>query len=299
MVQRRIQDFGSPVIASSLKSLNSAFVSSAILDGNNFVVDGTDRLRVNPGSAVTDGGVIIIEDEAKFLTITNTSVPVDYTIFYSHTDADISGGVSATLTLDTGLLTESVVAGGILGYVRYPGGAVPLATEHFIQPPILKIGDFKPTAENSDWLVPIKSQGFLTTSTSGSTIDVTDTWDISGTQPQMYVKFRNNTTSTGGVVVTFPFKVRERPFAILQFTIATDINVLVTPSFIDSAGTVSALVTTAFTNEPTLSLKTVDIPRAAVQTANTLVFVQIDISIAAAREFLLQSIGLNQFNLPV
>jgi len=299
MSQKRIQDFGSPVVASSLKSLNKAFVTSALLDGNQFVVDGTDRLRINPGSAVTKQGVIIIEDEAKFLTIPNTSVPVDYTIFYFHQDANISGGVPAELTLDSGLLTESVIDGVILGYVRYPGGAVPLATEHFIQPPVLKIGDFEPTATNSDWLVPIKSHGYLTTSTSGSVINITDTFDISGTKPEMYVKFRNNTVSTGGVVVTFPFKVRERPFAILQTIISTEINVLVTPSFIDSAGTAFALVGAAFTNEPTLILKTVSIPREAVQTVNTLTYVQLDISITASREFLLQSIGLNQFNLPV
>jgi hypothetical protein len=299
MSQKRIQDFGSPVVASSLKSLNQAFVTSAILNGNEFVVDGTDRLRINPGSAVTDEGVIIIEDEAKFLTITNTSVPVDYTVFYFHDDQDISGGVPAVLTLDTGLLTEADVSGVILGYVRYSGGAVPLATEHFIQPPLLKIGDFKPTVDNSDWLVPIRNQGYLVTTTTGSTIDITDTFDISGTSPEMFVKFRNNTGSTGGVILTFPFKVKERPYAILQTIIATDINVLMTASFVDTAGTVFALNTIPFTNETTLTLKTEDIPRQAVQTSNTIVYIQIDVSVAASREFLLQSIGLNQFNLPV
>lgn len=299
MTQKRIQDFGSPIVDSSLKSLNKSFVTSAILEGNEFVVDGTDRIRINPGSAVTKEGVIIIEDETKFLTITNTSVPVDYTVFYSHVDADISGGIPAELTLDSGLLSEDAVDGVILGYVRYPGGAVPLATEHFIQPPVLKIGDVNPTAENSDWLVPIKNNGYLITSTSGSTIDITDTWDISGSKPEMYVKFRNNTVSSGGLVLTFPFKVRERPFSILQLTLSTEINVLVTPSFIDSDGNVLSLVTSSFTNDPTLNLKTVDIPRQAIQTSNTLVYVQIDASIAASREFLLQSIGLNQFNLPV
>lgn len=298
MTQKRIQDFGSPVVASSLKALNSAFVTSAILAGNEFIVDSANRLRINPGTAVTNQGVIIIEDEAKFLTITNTSVPVDYTIFYFHEDADVSGGVAAILTLDTGILTESDVSGVILGYVRYPGGGIPLAVEHFVQPPVLKIGDFKPTVDNADWVIPIRNQGYLVTTTTGSTIDITDTWDVSGTSPEMYVKFRNNTVSSGGLILTFPFKVKENPYAILQMIIATDINVLVTASFIDTAGTVFALNTIAFTNEPTLTLKTVDIPRQSVQTSNSIVYVQVDISIAAAREFLLQAIGLNQYNLP-
>jgi len=299
MTQKRIQNFGTSVVASSLKSLSKSFVVGEILEGNKFIVDGVNRVRVNPGSAVTHEGVIIIEDELKFITIPSTSVPVDYTIFYQHVDADISGGVPAVLTLDSGLLTKEVVEGVILGYVRYPGGAVPLAQEHFIQPPVLKIGDVDPTEDNERWVIPIRNHGYMVTTTSGSTIDITDTWDTSATIPEMYVTFRNNTALSGGVILTFPFKIRERPFAIAQMTIGTDINALVTPSFIDSAGTVFALVTSPFSSDPDLDLKTLDLPREAIQNANGLVFIQIDVSLVASREFKLQSIGLNQFNLPV
>ena len=299
MTQRRIQDFGTPVVASSLKNLSKAFVVGKILEGNEFVVDGTSRVRVNPGSAITHEGVIILEDEIKFIEIPNTSVPQDYTIFYSHVDADISGGTPAILTLDSGLLTEAVVEGVILGYVRYPGGAVPLAPEHFIQPPVLKIGDVNPTDDNERWVIPIRNHGYMVTTVSGGAIDITDTWNISATIPEMYVTFRNNTGVTGGIIITFPFKVRERRFSILQMTLGTDINALVTPSFIDSAGTVFALVTSPFSSDPDLDLKTLDLPRESVQNANGLVYVQLDASMVAAREYRLQSIGLNQFNLPV
>jgi len=299
MTQRRIQDFGSPIVASSLKNLSKAFVVGKILEGNTFIVDGTSRVRVNPGSAITGQGVIILEDEPKFIAVPNTSVAQDYTIFYSHIDADISGGVPAILTLDSGLLTEDVVDGVILGYVRYPGGAVPLAQEHFIQPPVLKIGDVNPTEDNELWVLPIRNHGYMVTTVSGGAINITDTWDISTTIPKMYVTFRNNTGLTGGITLTFPFKVRERRFSILQMTLGTDINALVTPSFIDSVGTVFALVTSPFSSSPALSLKTLDLPRESVQNPNGLVYIQIQASLVAAREFKLQSIGLNQFNLPV
>lgn len=299
MSQRRIQDFGTPVVAASIKSLAKSFVVGEILEGMEFVVDGTNRVRVNPGSAITHEGVIIIEDEFKFIEIASSSVPMDYTIFYSHVDADISGGVPAVLTLDSGLLTKEFVEGVILGYVRYPGGAVPLATEHFIQPPVLKIGDVRPTSENERWVIPVRNTGYMVTATSGGTIDITDTFDVSATSPEMYVTFRNNTTVTGGVVLTFPFKVRERRYSILQLTMGTDINVLVTPSFIDSDGTVFPLVSSPFSSEPDLELKTLDIPRESVQNLNGIVYIQIDVSMVAARELRLQSIGLNQYNLPV
>ena len=69
MSQKRIQDFGSPVVASSLKTMNQSYVTSAILNGYEFLVDAPDRLRINPGRAITNEGVIIIEDEARFLEV--------------------------------------------------------------------------------------------------------------------------------------------------------------------------------------------------------------------------------------
>ena len=127
MSQERIQDYGSPVTASSIKTLVNAITSyrSAILSGNEFIADAANRLRINPGISVTHEGIIIIETEPKLITINNTSLAVDYTVYYYHKDAEVSGGVAAVLTMDTGLLSS--VEGVILGYIRYPGGSVPLS----------------------------------------------------------------------------------------------------------------------------------------------------------------------------
>lgn len=299
MSQKRIEDYGAPVVASSLKILSDSLAGqAAVLSGYDFIADAANRLRINPGVAITHEGVIIIEDEAKTLEVANSSLPVDYTVYYLHEDDEISGGVPATLTLDTGLFTETEINGVILGYVRYPGGAVPLSQSHFVQGVPLQIGVIQPNSENSDWLVPIKSHGYMTTSTSGGTIDLTDTWDISGSQPEMYLKLMNNDTSTGTVVLTFPFKVQDISYAIVQMTLATDINAIVTPNFIDSDGTVHSLSVT-YSGEPTFNLKTIDIPRDAVQTANTLVYLQIEMSLAVTRQVKLKSLGLNKYNLPI
>lgn len=298
MSQKRIQDYGSPVVAQSLKSLIKSLVTSAILDGNEFIVEGSDRVRVNPGSCVTYQGVIIIEDEPKVLTIVNTSSPVDYTIFYSHTDADISGGVAAILTLDTGILTPANVDGVILGYIRYPGSGVPLAQSHFIQPPILRIGDVSPTRSNVPWRSPIKSFGYMVTAASGGVFSITDTYDTSGSKPEMYVKIRNNSLAIGSTTLTFPFKVSDNPLSLLQVVLATDVNATVTPKFIDSQGSITVLSASALTGEPALLLKSLTIGGDTVQTSNTLVYVQLDISLAVNREVKLQSIGVSEYNLP-
>jgi hypothetical protein len=298
MTQKRIQDFGSPVVASSLKKINSAFVPPGILKGFEFLADSPSRLRVNPGVALTNQGVLIIEDEFKYLTLVNTSTPVDYTVFYDHNDQDVSGGVAANLTIQQGLLTASVIKGVILGYIRYPGGATPLSSSHFIQQPPLQIGSVQPKRETADWLIPIKSKGYMVTGTTGGVITITDTFDISGSKPEMYVRFRNNALVSGAVTLTFPFKVNDLPYANLQMLIGTDVNASLTPSIIDSTGASESLGA-SFSGNPGLVLHTISIPRNLVQTPNSIIYLQLELSMAVNREVKIQALGLNTFNLPI
>ena len=298
MSQKRIQDYGSPVVAQSLKSLSNSLVPAAILVGCAFSVESASRVRINSGSCVTNQGVIIIENEAKSLTIANTSSPADYTIFYAHVDANVSGGVAAALTLDSGILTPETVDGVILGYVRYPGGGIPLAQGHFVQSPPLQIGSVLLTRNAVPWLIPIRNAGYLVTAASGGVISITDTYDTSATIPSVYVKIRNNSGTTGTTTLTFPYKVSERPLALLQLVLSTDVNASITPKFIDSQGTVSLLSGLPFTGNPTLSLKSLAIGRDTVQTTNSLVYVQLDIALSVNREARLQAIGVSEYNLP-
>jgi len=269
-----------------------------VLKGFEFLVDSPNRIRINPGTAMTNQGVIIIENESKFLTIVNSSTPTDYTVYYDHTDQDVSGGVSAALTLQAGLLTGDVVSGVILGYIRYPGGAIPLSLAHFVQAPPLQLGSVKPKRETADWVVPVRNHGYMITNTSGGVITITDTFDISGPKPEMYIKLRNNSLSVGNVTLTFPFKVMDIPYAILQMIISTDINASIIPSAIDSSGN-SSVLSAAFSGNPNLVLQTVALPRTLVQTPNTIIYLQLQLTVAVNKEVKIQALGLNTFNLPI
>lgn len=297
MSQRRIQDYGSTVVASSLKQLSHAIVSAAVLKGNEFVVDSPSKLRVNPGTCVTNQGTIIIEDEPKYLDVPNTSSPVDYTIYYAHSDADISGGVPAELIIDSGLLTPDVVSGVILGYVRYTGFGVPLSSSMFTQVYPAVIGQPIPTRYDADFVVPINNQ-YLVTQTIGGALDITNTWD-EGPPPNMYLKIRNNGVATGAVMLTFPFKVKSRPYGILQILASSDVNATLTPMFIDSDGITHSLSVSNSPVSTNFSLITHVISPTAVQDNNSVVYVQMLIQCAATREFRLQALGLNEYNLPV
>jgi hypothetical protein len=369
MSQKRIQDYGSPIVAQSLKSLIDSITTAGILSGNEFIRDSRDRMRINPGACVTHQGVIIVEDEAKMLGIENTGSAVDYTIYYLHEDVDISGGVAAELVVDSKLLTSDVIKGCVLGYVRYPGGGVPLEQSHFIQPPPLKIGTVTPTKQNADWIFPIRNQGYIITQTSGATINITDggvetftpisitgnivngsnvitsipstlyllvgmvvtgsgipsnstilsidtatqvtisnnasatltgvSLSAQSPKPYLYLKARNNQLTTGSVTLSFPFKVSELPYALLQIILSTDISALVTPLFIDSVGEVSDPLNTGFTGQSEFLLKSVSIPRTTIQTPNTVVYLQLQITLASGKEARIQCLGLNTYNLPI
>ena len=295
MTQSRVIDYGAPVIARTLKNMIKSFAKSAVLEGCDFAVDAPNRLRITPGTIVTDRGVMIIESEPKFLIINNSTAPADYTIYYTHDDKDITGGEPAELTMDSGLLDDAAVAGTVLGYVRYPGLAVSLSTSQFSQKQKLQMGVSQSTNSNSDWVIPLKGVGYTTTNISG-TINITDVWEPS--PARAYAKIRNNGLVAGNISLVFPFKVKDLGYGKLQFLASLDVNTTTTVAFIDSASSVSILAS-AMLGDPSYVLYDLTVPKSTVQSSNSLVYVMLQFTIAAGKEIRLQAIGLNEYSLPV
>lgn len=294
MVQRRIVDYGAPVIASTIKEMSASFITSAVLSGYRFSVESSNTLRVNPGVASTNEGVLIIEDESKFVEITNTSVSKDYTVYYEHTDVDITGGSAAELTKVEGLLTASDVNGVILGYVKYPGGGIPLSNSHFIQEPELAIGILRPNDFDGESIIPINQSSFLVNGTVG-TINVTTALDTS--PYSVYTKVRNNGLTSGSTSLVFPFKVGSQPFGKYQLRIATDVNTLITPEIVGTDNvaytfaSISGLTNITYNEEL--------IPKDVEQNQNELVYFKLNVQLAASREVKIQLVSLNSYGLPV
>jgi hypothetical protein len=225
-------------------------------------------------------------------------VPADYTIYYSHEDQDITGGVPADLTLQSGILTASVISGSILGYVRYPGGGVALSTSHFIQEPVLTLGSVRSNKYQADWVIPISGTGYVTASMTG-TIDITNTYDVSGSRPEVYTKVRNNGVTTGSINLVFPFKVKEFAFSLLQMIVGTDTNATVLPVFLDTSGNTFLLSPSPIAGVTALTQYNFSIPRTTVQDSNTIVYLTLQMQMSAGREVRLQAIGLSDYNLPI
>jgi hypothetical protein len=296
-VQKRIQDYGSPVAASSLKSMAASFSGAAILSGFDFAVESSDRIRVAPGAAVTNQGVIITESESKSITIP-LSAPADYTIYYYHVDQNVSGGVAATLTLASGILPQENVDGVVLGYVRYPGGGVSLDTSFFVQPAVRSLGSSVPSLNSGKWVVPVNNNGYVVISTSGASLNFINAYEVitTGTSSQLFLKIQNNQASSGYATLLFPFKVSELPFALFEAIFSVDVNASLVCSFIDSQGSVFQLAP-AYTGVPNSVLYRLSIPKTSIQNSSSIVYMKLECSVSAARSIRLQAIGLSEYNL--
>ncbi len=147
MTQHRYVDYGTDATAALLKEMLTGLTGKGVLSGGELGVSGTDRIIINPvwltlyspretPTGTTQNAVLLNEDQPQQLIVPITSTSAAYTIIYRHTDADVSGGTRATLALESGwVLDQNVANGCVLGWVAYPGGAVPLAQQMLIQAP--------------------------------------------------------------------------------------------------------------------------------------------------------------------
>jgi len=98
-------------------------------------ITDVDEITVSSGAAVVAGiptngtaqtARMILENSTKKIDVNTSAGAATYTLIYTHVDELITGGVSATLSVVTGMFT-SYTDGIILGWIVYPGGGVPLA----------------------------------------------------------------------------------------------------------------------------------------------------------------------------
>src|ERR1035437_440414 len=115
-MQSQIIATGDPETSTTLQEIIRDIVDQGVLRGCELVTVGPVILGVNPGVALTDSGVLIVETELKQLLFTQTVSPQNYTVAYQYTPSKNFGGNPATLALQPGLI-EAVgfVNGVVLG----------------------------------------------------------------------------------------------------------------------------------------------------------------------------------------
>ena len=140
MGQRRLNIFGDLIDTADLPEMIANIMAPGRLIGNDFIVAASDLMQISAGSCLLPDGVLVIENEIKSLVIPSSSLPTDYTVIYQLEDTRTLGGSPAILRLLSGIKRqEDFIDGTILGWVRYPGGSIPLSASFFIQPSSLRI----------------------------------------------------------------------------------------------------------------------------------------------------------------
>ena len=127
MTQQRLINFGTDADAAKVKEINQQFFAPQVLRATPPFLSAIppDTLQLQPHGVIFANGVVLVEAEIKNFTVPTSFGSADYTLFYEHIDEDIIGGSTATLELRSGLF-ETLPNAVILGWVRYPGGSVPL-----------------------------------------------------------------------------------------------------------------------------------------------------------------------------
>lgn len=301
MTQRRIKDYGTLAEASDLKQILYALARSSVLQGFRFGVAGTSKMRVFPGMAVTHEGTMIIEDEALELDVPVTTDAQDYTVYYEHLDQDISGGEPAILRLGNGILNPNDIKGVVLGYVRYPGEAVPMSTAFFEQEPEQNLRNYTPNRQNVDWVIPLKGNGYLIPESgkSGSPLTITDFWDDTTNSYSLKIQNNVNSGALATAVFIFPFKVGPNPFSLFQAKMQVDLGATVEFKLIDSLGDLINITANPLDEQADFFLYSMNIPTQAVQRPNDLVYLQMILNISSTRMVKIQGLGLSPYNLPV
>jgi len=209
MAQVRFINFGDTVLASRVNSISTGIVAPGILSGGAFSLFDVSTMTVGP-STVMLTSLLLVEDAPTNIIIPNTQDPVDYTIVYEHKNQNVQGGVPAILLRLEGIfefdeLDDTV----ILGWVRYPGGSIPIDETMFIEAPKLQIRN--PSEFPSDLLLPPYTPKIHVQSESPTpgAISQTDVYD--SINFKAFLELENTNPAINSIVHFYPFAAGLQP----------------------------------------------------------------------------------------
>jgi len=134
MAQTRIFNYGDTATQAKFKQALSTLFPALVYEGCDLTVGGTSTVTMAAGSILTPGGVLVTEDASVNISLTLTAAAEDFTLVCTHADEQLLGGAGATYSAVSGFLS-TYTNSTVLGWVRYPGGAIPLASSMIIPAP--------------------------------------------------------------------------------------------------------------------------------------------------------------------
>ena len=250
MAQQRFINFGDTVLADRINGISTALVESGVLSGAAFSKFDTETLAVGPSSIMLP--TLLMKESAS----TNILIPLtpgakDYTIVYEHLNQSVQGGVAAQLLLKEGIFSfDDLENNVVIGWVRYPGGSVPLDERFFIEAP--KLQATNPTTFPSDILLPAyldKIHVQSETPIPGS-ITQTDVWD--NVNLRAFLELENTSASIQTIQHLFPFVVITTPPERLIAEVSAELGASVSIELLSEDGTVFSASNNTISNTSNL-----------------------------------------------
>ena len=235
MSQTRFINFGDTVLANRINEISTSIVEPGVLFGGEFSVFDLETLSIAPVSVMLPT-LLLKEDAPQNIILPLTSDPEDYTVVYEHINQNIQGGAPANLLLLSGIFAFGDLPNTvILGWIRYPGGSVPLNTSFFIEAPKLRVSNSGSFASNI--LIPpfLPKIQLNDEFPSPGSITYTDQFDT--ITKKAYIELTNNAVSIQTIEFYFPFTVlNEAPTRIVA-EVSADLGAAVTITLVAEDGT--------------------------------------------------------------
>jgi len=151
VTQRRIWNYGDTFTSERAATQVAALHEPGVYTGYALTLVDTDTMSFSPGFLLLPSGILVGESVDFQLRISPLPAgATNYTITCRHTDRDLIGGQAALYAIETGLIPQSSITDGVaIAYIRYPGGAVPLAYSQIFPARPVSL-----QAEDSPQLVP-------------------------------------------------------------------------------------------------------------------------------------------------
>ena len=299
MSQKRYTDFGSLRSAEQFNAIVKNLTKPGILQGGSFSIVGSDKVHIAPITLVTENGVIISESETQIITVTNTSSAKNYTIYYEHINSEILGGSKATLLVKDGHSKQSDLANAVvIGYVKYPGGSVPLATSHLYSPANIaldsnKVAEFSPAETR---LPPFETKWIP--AAPGSPFSMLTKYDT--TQFLSYTQLENAGSSVTTHSFYLPGFVYKEQAGLVSLYVDAEFGASVVVKLVASTGTViSDILSTSINNTSGFKLYNLIFANNSTDfVKNKPYTIRLDITLNAGKKIKFAAIGSSVYNLP-
>lgn len=297
-MQKILIALGDTVTSSAIQEILKALAVPAILDGFELTAPESDTIAVSPGSALTDSGVLIYEDEVKTLPFTPSVQPGNYTLYYRYVPSQNFGGNPATLDIQSGLIPEDLFSNGVLlGWLKYPGGSVPLSNSMFVSAKRIKI-DSPPLMREGVYESRYAPFSYFLTRTfnSGPFLTLTEAYDGSLKSPV------TNIQNTGGAVnntnLIYPFQIS--PYGLgkiaVEFAITSAASVMI--SLLKADGSQVNPIETNFFINTSMDRVELSFDQSNNFIPNEVAYVQFELAINPANTFTIKSIGHSAYTEP-